>query len=213
MGQSANDELDLGAQLRSAVGRLYRRFRSERPEGGLGDAALAVLSRLHKRGPLTLTELSESDRVSPASMSQIVNRLTSAGYAVRTRSPADGRKVLFSATADGDELASAARAQRNAWLDERLRTLSAEDRAVIARAAALLSGIADSRQPLPRPSWGATRRGPATWQCGTPPGTSIPGSQAGLRQGRWRSERQRTAGRTRRAPGRSTPPPGRPAPR
>ena len=77
-------------------------------------------------------------------MSQIVNRLTSAGYAVRTRDPADGRKVLFSATAEGDELASAARAQRNAWLDQRLAALSAEDRVVIARAMALLSGLADS---------------------------------------------------------------------
>jgi DNA-binding MarR family transcriptional regulator len=135
---------DLGGQVRSAVGRLYRRFRSERPEGGLGDAALAVLTRLHKHGPQTLTELSEHDRVSPASMSQTVNRLTSVGYAVRTRDPGDRRKVLFSATAEGDELASAARAQRNAWLDQRLQALSAEDRAVIARAAALLSVLADS---------------------------------------------------------------------
>jgi DNA-binding MarR family transcriptional regulator len=138
------DEADLGAQVRSAIGRLYRRFRSARPEGGLGDAALAVLTRLHKHGPQTLTELSEHDRVSPASMSQAVNRLTSAGYAVRTRDPDDRRKVLFSTTAEGDELASAARAQRNAWLDQRLRALSAEDRAVIARATALLSSIADS---------------------------------------------------------------------
>lgn len=135
---------DLGGQVRSAVGRLYRRFRSERPEGSLGDAALAVLTRLHKHGPQTLTELSEHDRVSPASMSQTVNRLTSAGYAVRTRDPDDRRKVLFSVTAEGDELASATRAQRNAWLDQRLRALSNEDRAVIARAAALLSSIADS---------------------------------------------------------------------
>jgi DNA-binding MarR family transcriptional regulator len=143
--QSAEAEAaDLGGQLRSAVGRLYRRFRSERPEGSLGDAALAVLTRLHKYGPQTLTELSEHDRVSPASMSQTVNRLTSAGYAVRTRDPGDRRKVLFTATAEGDELAGAARAQRNAWLDERLRALSTEDRAVIARASALLMSIADS---------------------------------------------------------------------
>jgi DNA-binding MarR family transcriptional regulator len=135
---------DLGSQVRSAVARLYRRFRSERPEGGLGDAALAVLSRLQKHGPQTLTELSGHDRVSPASMSQTVNRLTAAGYAVRTRAPGDRRKVLFSTTAEGDELAGAARDQRNAWLDERLRALSAEERAVIAHATALLSGIADS---------------------------------------------------------------------
>jgi DNA-binding MarR family transcriptional regulator len=135
---------DLGGQVRTAVGRLYRRFRSARPEGDLGDAALAVLTRLHKHGPQTLTELSEHDRVSPASMSQTVNRLTSAGYAVRTRDPGDLRKVLFSTTAEGDELAGAARARRNAWLDQRLQALSAEDRAVIARATALLSSIADS---------------------------------------------------------------------
>jgi len=135
---------DLGGQVRSAVGRLYRRFRSERPDGSLGDTALAVLTRLHKHGPQTLTELSEHDRVSPASMSQTVNRLTSAGYAVRTRDPDDRRKVLFSTTAEGDELASAARAQRNAWLDQRLQALSAEDRAVIARATALLSRLAGS---------------------------------------------------------------------
>jgi DNA-binding MarR family transcriptional regulator len=151
MGKDATEEqpaevegADLGGQVRSAVGRLYRRFRSERPEGSLGDAALAVLTRLHKHGPQTLTGLSEHDRVSPASMSQTVNRLTSAGYAVRTRDPGDRRKVLFSATAEGDELASAARAQRNAWLDERLQALSDEDRAVIARATALFSSIADS---------------------------------------------------------------------
>jgi DNA-binding MarR family transcriptional regulator len=136
--------VDLGGQVRSAVGRLYRRFRSERPDGALGDAALAVLTHLHKHGPQTLTELSEYDRVSPASMSQTVNRLTSAGYAVRTRDGDDRRKVLFSTTAEGDELARAARAQRNAWLDQRLQTLSAEDRAVIAHATALLASIADS---------------------------------------------------------------------
>ena len=144
MEMDATGDDELGGQLRAAVGRLYRRFRSERPDGDLGDAALAVLTHLHKHGPQTLTELSEYDRVSPASMSQTVNRLTSAGYAVRERDPDDRRKVLFSTTAEGDELASAARAQRNAWLDQRLQALGAEDRAVIARATAILSSIADS---------------------------------------------------------------------
>jgi DNA-binding MarR family transcriptional regulator len=142
--QGPGAEADLGGQLRVAVARLHRRFRSERPEGSLGDAALEVLTRLHKHGPRTLTELSEDDRVSPASMSQIVNRLTSAGYAVRTRDPHDGRKVLFSATAEGDEVAGAARAQRHAWLDRQLQALSEEDRAVIARAAALFNRITES---------------------------------------------------------------------
>ncbi|MEU5055281.1 MarR family winged helix-turn-helix transcriptional regulator [Streptomyces sp. NPDC056121] len=135
---------DLGAEVRTAVGLLYRRFRSERPAGELGDVALEVLTYLHKRGPQTLTRLSEVGRVAPASMSQTVNRLTAAGYAVRTPDPTDGRKVLFTPTPEGHTVAGDAMDTRNAWLDGRLRALSAEDRAVIARAAALLTSIAES---------------------------------------------------------------------
>ena len=140
-----DDEAGLGAQVRATVGRLYRRFRSERPEGSLGDTALDVLIRLHKHGPQTLTELSEHDHVAPASMSQSVNRLTSAGYAVRTPDPNDRRKVLLRTTAEGAELATATRRQRNAWLDAQLDALSPADQAAIARACALLRTIADSQ--------------------------------------------------------------------
>lgn len=138
------DEAGLGAQVRSTVGQLYRRFRTERADGALGDAALDVLSFLHKNGPHTLTQLSERAQVAPASMSQSVNRLTSAGYAVRTPDPGDRRKVLFSTTTEGAELAAATRTQRNAWLDAQLGALSPDDRSTVARACALLSTIAES---------------------------------------------------------------------
>jgi DNA-binding MarR family transcriptional regulator len=149
MGTNATDEssdgsnqVRLGDQLRSTVGRLYRRFRSERPEGSLGDGALEVLTWLHKNGPQTLTELSGHAQVAPASMSQSVNRLTSAGYAIRTPDPNDGRKVLFSATCEGAEIALSARRQRNEWLDAQLHALSRADQNTIARACVLLDEIA-----------------------------------------------------------------------
>lgn len=77
-------------------------------------------------------------------MSQTVNRLTSAGYAVRTSVPGDRRKVLLDTTSDGAVLALAIRTQRNAWLDRQLRSLGPEDQATIARACDLLGIIADS---------------------------------------------------------------------
>ncbi len=138
------DEADLGRLVRSTVSRIYRRFRSERPDGTLGDTALEVLTRLFNEGPQTLTQLSDHDQVAPGSMSQSVNRLTSAGYAVRTPDPNDGRKVLFSATPEGAELALAARAQRHAWLAAHLEALSPADQQAIARACLLLSDIAAS---------------------------------------------------------------------
>lgn len=135
---------ELGALLRSSVHRISRRFRSERPEGSLGIASLEVLSRLEKYGPQSLSDLSRYDHVAPASMSQTVNRLTSAGYAVRTPDAVDRRRVLFSATDEGAELARAARAQRNAWLEAHLDALDADDRAALARAAEILGRIADA---------------------------------------------------------------------
>ncbi len=134
----------LGTDIGAAVARIYRRFRSERVTGDLGDAATAVLTLLHKRGPLTLTALSEHERVTPASMSQVVNRLTSADYATRSRDPEDGRKVLFTATPRGSELAVATRVRRYAWLNAQLAALPEDDRATLARAATLFRQIADS---------------------------------------------------------------------
>jgi DNA-binding MarR family transcriptional regulator len=138
------DTAGLAGHLRSTVGRLYRRFRSERPEGSLGDKALEVITWLQKTGPQTLTRLSDVDGVAPASMSQVVNRLTSAGYVVRMPDPSDRRKVLFGTTPDGAALATQVRAQRNEWLESRLSSLSAHEREVIASACALLSELAGS---------------------------------------------------------------------
>jgi DNA-binding MarR family transcriptional regulator len=138
------DESSLSGQVRSTVGRLYRRFRSERPEGGIGDAALDVLNWLHKTGAQTLTELSDAAQVAPASMSQSVNRLTSVGYAIRNPDPTDRRKVRFTITPEGAGFARATRDQRDAWLAAQLQALTVEDQDTIARACTLLNGIAEA---------------------------------------------------------------------
>jgi DNA-binding MarR family transcriptional regulator len=140
----AIDDDELGIAIRTGVSRIYRRFRAERADGELGDAAMAVLAHLERSGPQTLTALSDYDRVTPASMSQIVNRLTSAGYATRNADPSDGRRVLFATTPEGSALAIADRARRQAWLVGRLAELHDDDRAVLARATLLLQHIADS---------------------------------------------------------------------
>jgi DNA-binding MarR family transcriptional regulator len=138
---------ELSSQVRSAVVRLYRRLRSQLEFGELGETALTVLTRLDDEGPQTLTELSQAFQVAPASMSQTITRLTAAGYAARSPDPADGRRVLLAATESGRQLARASRARRHAWLQERVAALGPDDRATLARAAVLLSAIADDPSP------------------------------------------------------------------
>lgn len=134
----------LGADLRSAIARVYARFRSERDQHAIGDAALSVLIELHRDGPLSLKELSNRARVTPGSMSQTVNRLAEGSYAVRSRDPEDGRRVLFTATPDGLAVALAARKIQNAWFNGRLDRLSPKERRVLGRAGNILRRIADS---------------------------------------------------------------------
>lgn len=134
---------DLGHAVKSAVSRLSSRFRSERPDGDLGDGALEVLALLDRGGPQTLTALSAHHRVTPASMSQTVNRLASVGYAARARDPDDGRRVIIRATPMGKRLSQAARARRNTWIDARLAELTEQERATLGAAADILKRIAD----------------------------------------------------------------------
>lgn len=143
--ESATEAIsDLSARVRAAVAHLYSRFRSERAHGEIGDAAIFALTQLLKAGPLSLSELSDRAHVTPGSMSQTVNRLTAGGLAVRGRDPSDGRRVLFSLTAEGDRLTSEVRAQREGWLNGRLAELTDDERAVLSRAAEVLERIADS---------------------------------------------------------------------
>jgi DNA-binding MarR family transcriptional regulator len=140
----APGEDELVFAVKHAVSRVYSRFRSERVEGDLGEVALSVLARVEKYGPHTLTALSRYHRVTPPSMSQAVNRLTGAGLAERVPDPQDGRRVLIAATPQGAKVSREARARRNAWLQECLDELSDADRQVLARAAELLTAMADS---------------------------------------------------------------------
>lgn len=139
------DEIEVvGAELRRAVVRLYSRFRSERVDGEVGDAALLVLIVLDKQGPLSLSDLAESAHVTLGSMSQTVRRLEQLGHVTKSRATQDRRKVLFTLTDSGRKASTASRRHRQNWLDGRLAELTPAERDDIARVAPLLLRIADS---------------------------------------------------------------------
>jgi DNA-binding MarR family transcriptional regulator len=139
------DEIDeVETELRRAVTRLYSRFRSERAEGEVPDAALLVLLVLDRQDRLSLSDLAERAHVTLGSMSQTVRRLEQLAHVTKTRGIEDRRKVLFSLTDGGRAAATASRLHRRDWLSARLAELTEGERADIARAAILLLRIADS---------------------------------------------------------------------
>jgi DNA-binding MarR family transcriptional regulator len=131
----------LAHELRDTVGRLVRRLRLE---PGPPVAQMTVLGRLDREGPATTSELAAAERIRPQSMAQTVHDLEAGGLVSRRPDPDDRRRAFVELTDTGRELLHATRARREGWLTNALaRELSAEERALLADALALLRRVAD----------------------------------------------------------------------
>ena len=135
----------LASELRLSVMRLSRRLRNERePDNPLSAPALSALGVLFREGECTVGALARSERVQPPSMTRTVNCLVEDGYAVRRPHETDGRQVLVDITERGREILLADRRRRDAWLAQRLRELTPDERAVLRDAAPLIQRLATS---------------------------------------------------------------------
>ena len=131
-------------ELQVAVMRLARRLRAERGDHGLTLTQLATLATLHRHGAMTPSDLAAHEKVQPPSMTRTINGLAERGLVQRTPDPTDGRQVVVSLTDAGMDLLATDRAQREAWLTQRLDDLTADERETLARAAAILDRLAGS---------------------------------------------------------------------
>jgi DNA-binding MarR family transcriptional regulator len=137
-------DTELAAELRTSVMRLARRLRRMRADTSLGLGQLAALGTLDRHGPMTPGELAAHERVQPPSMTRIVKALEETGYLTRTPHPTDGRQVVLALTPAGEGMLKEDRRQREAWLAQRLRDLSADDRELLRRAAEVLDRLGRS---------------------------------------------------------------------
>ena len=131
---------EVASRLRLAVMRLSRRLRQHAP-GGITPSQLSALSTIVAEGRITLSQLAVAERVQPPSITRVVDVLVTAGYATRTQSEEDRRVAWVETTTTGRALVEAVRRQRDAYLAQRLSTLTPDDVAVLARAAALLEQL------------------------------------------------------------------------
>jgi DNA-binding MarR family transcriptional regulator len=140
---AARGDAGLAAELRLSVMRLRRRLAVERhPDNELSLGAMAVLGCLHRHGELSVGELAAQERVQPPSMTRTVNCLEDGGYVARRPHDTDGRQVVVVLSDLGRETLLADRARRDAWLARKLKDLTAEERAVLRRAAPILDQLA-----------------------------------------------------------------------
>lgn len=141
----ARTDAGLAAALRVSAARLVRRLRSERdPENELSIGQLMVLGALFRTGGCSIGELAALERVQPPSMTRTVNCLEEDGYVVRRPHETDGRQVVVELSEKGRLTLDADRRRRDAWLSQRLRELTPDERAVLREAAPILERLANS---------------------------------------------------------------------
>jgi DNA-binding MarR family transcriptional regulator len=132
----------LAHELRETLGRVVRRLRAE-PGPSVG--RLAVLGRLDRDGPASISDLAAHDRMRPQSMAQTVHDLEADGLVSRRPDPTDRRRAFIELTAAGRDLLQTTRAGRETWLTDVLeRDLEPGERTLLHEALALLSRIADA---------------------------------------------------------------------
>jgi DNA-binding MarR family transcriptional regulator len=136
--------LELASELRVGLMRLTRRLRAERPDEGLTLTQLAVLGTLDRHGAMSSGELAEHEKVRPPSMSRTVASLEELELVTRLPHASDRRQVLVTVTAAGVELLRQDRRRREAWLAERLVSLTPQERQLLHDVTPILERLAKS---------------------------------------------------------------------
>lgn len=146
--QQTRSDAGLASALRISVSRLARRLRAERLAKGLepslSDTQLAALAALERHAEMTPGELADHEKVQPPSMTRVIAALEERGLVTRGPHATDRRQVVLRVTEHGRAVVQQSRQLREAWLAQRLRELTPQERATLRAAAPILEKLSQS---------------------------------------------------------------------
>ena len=123
---------------------VHRVIRAEFRKYGVKEMSLPqyrTLAFVYRNEGASLCEVCEYIGLSLPTMSAIVDGLVAGGLVNRRTDPKDRRRMTLTVTDTGRTRLQSARAATMAYLEERLRQLSASDRATITLAMRMLTGL------------------------------------------------------------------------
>jgi DNA-binding MarR family transcriptional regulator len=135
------DTARTASELRVVLGQLMRRLRAEHRfpiQHG------AVLGRLDREGPASVSDLAVAEKVRPQSMAQTVGELEADGLVKRRPDPEDGRRAIVELTAAGRDTLAADRSRRVGWLVSAIEELPKDGQEILSRATAIIGRLAES---------------------------------------------------------------------
>ena len=136
----------LATELRVLIGQLARRLREQARPGDYTSSQKAVVLRLERDGPATISTLARAEGVRPQSMGATIASLAEAGLVEGSADPADGRQTLLTLTKACREMLRSRRAAREDWLFRALQAkLTAAEQAKLNCAAELLKRLLETQ--------------------------------------------------------------------
>ena len=146
MAEAENARISqLAAQLRAVTGKIKRRLLVESNGGDLTSSQIAILLRLERHGPASISALAKAEGMRPQSMGANLTALEELGLVSGKKDPNDGRQTIVSVTPVFNKWVAAGRAARQGWLFDAIRqNLNAAEQAQLGAALKLLERIADS---------------------------------------------------------------------
>jgi DNA-binding MarR family transcriptional regulator len=134
----------LALELRTSLGKLKRKLRSQAGQEYLTSSQVSVLLRLEKDGPATVSNLARAEAMRPQSMSAVIAPLEAAGLVSGTPDPNDGRQTLFSLTKMCRKRIQERRAAKQDWLTRNIQArLSAQEQKKLAAALEILARLVE----------------------------------------------------------------------
>lgn len=131
--------VELAAGLRATVIPLSRVLRTT--DTRFTPTQLSVLGVIDRYQPISIGELAEREHLSPAMISRAVTALVDHGLVERVPHEGDRRISRVRVSDQGSTWITESRAQRHAWLAERLALFQENELEVIATAVELLDGL------------------------------------------------------------------------
>lgn len=137
--------MEVAAQLRALIVPLARLLRQQSGDG-LTPTQASALGTVLRHGPLSLSDLAATERLSLPMISKVVGSLETEGLIRRAVDPSDRRICLVEFNADRQEWLSDNRQRRDLWLAEKLAAMDDDDAAAITGAVPALRLLLDDSQ-------------------------------------------------------------------
>jgi DNA-binding MarR family transcriptional regulator len=134
---------DGAIRLRRVIGKLARQLNTSSTGAGLTPSQASVLGLIVARGPLSISELGELERLNPTMLSRVVSKLHGMELIDRIPHPADLRSASVVSTAAGERIDRQVKARRAAAVSQCVKLLTPAQVETLTDALPALEALAD----------------------------------------------------------------------